>query len=313
MTTPSFVRVSALLLAASVTTARAQDAPPAAPTVKAPYALPWQLRSLAIADVVRLDTSVSSYRDKDNARGIGTTSVLLGAHPLSKELAAIVRLTMLRNQPPTPGLAATNLANPAFGLIRVSKLNAMWKLGLFVGVTLPVGSGGSSAPNKARQAANPVGALSRAAMDNSLFAVNYTALIPGIGVAYNHAGLTVQAEATLFAQARVRGSAVDKDAFRLNATTGLTIGYTFSPAIAAIAELHYQRWLSNDTVDAAANPARQNLSIALGPRFTIKTHNLTLRPGAALGFGLLGPIASADYTYPIHAVTTAFIDLPVIF
>ncbi len=279
----------------------------------APYALPWQLRPMAIANVLRLDATPSTYRDKNDQKGFVTTSVLTGSRALTKEVMAVVRLTAIVNRPFDSTADASNLANPAFGLVRVSKLNPQLKLGLFLGVTAPVGSGGSSKPNKFRQAANPVGAMSRAGMDNTLFAVNYTALIPGVGLAYNAHKLTVQGEATLFALARVRGSGVDKDAFRLNSTAGLSLGYTFAPSIAAIAELHYQRWLINDTVDAAAEPARQNLSVMAGPRFTIKTSQLTLRPGIALGVGLAGAIANNSYTSPIHSVTTVFVDVPVIF
>lgn len=150
-------------------------------------------------------------------------------------------------------------------------------------------------------------------MDNALFAVNYGAFIPGVGLAYLAHNFTVQAEATLFALARVRGSAIDKDAFRLNGTAGLSVGYTFAPSIAAIAELHYQRWLIDDTVAAAAEPARQNLSVMVGPRFAIKTSRFTMRPGIAVGVGLAGAIASDTYTSPVHGVTTVFADVPVIF
>ena len=299
--------------AASADSAVPAAAAPVAKAKPAPYALPWQLRPLAIVNVLRLDVTPSTYKDKNDQNGFVTTSVLTGGRTLTKDLMAVVRLTAIANRPADSAADANNIANPVFGLMRVSKLNPKYKLGLFLGVTAPVGSGGSSKPNKFRQAANPIGALSRAAMDNAIFAVNYTSVIPGIGLGYNAHKLTLQGEATLLALTRVRGSGVDKDAFRLNSTAGLTVGYTFAPSIAAIAELHYQRWLINDTVDAAAKPARQNLALMAGPRFTIKTRRATLRPGVALGVGLAGAVANNSYTSPVHAVTTVFIDVPVIF
>jgi len=295
------------------------ETPPAVPVagttaseatvVAAPYALPWQLRPVGIVNVLRLDATPSTYRDKNDHAGFVTTSVLTASRVLTKQLMAVVRVTAIMNRPVDAD--ANNLANPVFGLMQVSKHRHV-KLGLFLAVTAPVGSGGSSQPNKFRQAANPVGALSRGAMDNALFAVNYSAVIPGIGAAYNAHQLTVQGEATLFALARVRGSSADNDVFRLNGTAGLSVGYTFAPNLAAIAELHYQRWLVNETVDAAVAPARQNLSVMLGPRFTIKTRRLTLRPGIALGIGLVGAVANNNYSSPVHSVTTVFVDLPVI-
>ena len=294
------------------TVAPAAATTPAKPK-PAPYAVPWQLRPLVSINVLRLDVTPLTYHDKNNQDGMVTTSSLIGGRAFTKSLMGIVRLVATVNRPADGAADATSIANPAFGLMRVSKLNPQFKLGYFAAVTAPIGSGGSSKPNKFRQAANPVGALSRAAMDNALFAVNYGAFIPGVGLAYLAHNFTVQAEATLFALARVRGSAIDKDAFRLNGTAGLSVGYTFAPSIAAIAELHYQRWLINDTVAAAAEPARQNLSVMVGPRFAIKTSRFTMRPGIAVGVGLAGAIASDTYTSPVHGVTTVFADVPVIF
>jgi hypothetical protein len=148
-------------------------------------------------------------------------------------------------------------------------------------------------------------------MDNSLFAVNYVAVVPGLGVAYVYDNWTVQFEATLFQLTRVKGDLVDKDPARTNFTTGTAVGYAITPQWFAIGELRYQRWIDNNTVYHAANPAFQNLSFAVGPRYVFKAGEVTLRPGIAYAQGLVGPIASSGYTYPTNSDKIIFVDIPV--
>src|SRR5688572_18980252 len=84
----------------------AAEAPPEEPAPAKPkpppYSLPWQLRPVVAASVVRSDTAFAFY--KDNAgKESGTTvaSMLLGSYKVTDELAPMVRLGVLSNSPPS--------------------------------------------------------------------------------------------------------------------------------------------------------------------------------------------------------------------
>jgi hypothetical protein len=150
-------------------------------------------------------------------------------------------------------------------------------------------------------------------MDNALFAVNYFTVIPGVDLAYIAHGFTFQIEATVLQLTRVRGEQVDKDPARTNFTSGLEVGYAFTPYISIESELRYQRWLENQTVAASASPATENLSFAVGPRFQFKAGDLTMKPGIAYAQGISGPMARGGYTYPTNSDKIIFFDFPMSF
>ncbi len=186
-------------------------------------------------------------------------------------------------------------------------------MSFFLGLTIPVGSGGGNYPDSGTQSANSAGILARSAMDNALFAVNYFTVIPGIDIAYIVHGLTIQLEATLLQLTRTRGEQIDRDSSRTNFTSGLALGYSVEQNLSFIGELRYQKWLDNATVSAAPKPAVENLSFAVGPRLTFKTEKATLRPGIAYAQGLAGPVANGSYTSSTHSDKIIFIDLPIVF
>jgi hypothetical protein len=150
-------------------------------------------------------------------------------------------------------------------------------------------------------------------MDNALFATNYLTIIPGLDLAYTAYDFTIQLEATLLQLTRTKGEQIDKDVSKTNFTSGLALGYTFTDKIAGITELRYQRWIDNVTVKSAPKPALENLSLAIGPRFTYKLESVTLKPGIAFVKGLSGPIANGEHTYPTNSYKTIFLDVPINF
>jgi hypothetical protein len=79
-------------------------------------------------------------------------------------------------------------------------------------------------------------------------------------------GLTLQAEATLFELARVRGAKVDPDPYKTNLTTGGHVGYFVLLWLCVSAELRYQRYLSTPKAVAMTPTARDNPTIAFGLR-----------------------------------------------
>jgi hypothetical protein len=140
-------------------------------------------------------------------------------------------------------------------------------------------------------------------MDDSLFAVDDFALIPGIDLAWVGAGFTVQAEATLFQLWRVSGSAVnpitkkapDPDETKTNFTSGIHVGYFVVPLLSFGVDLRYQRWISTpvfiqkDTTGTLVD----NLTVAIGPRLHIPLGGgIKVHPGLAYAHGLDKPMNS---------------------
>ncbi len=280
----------------------------------APYAMPWQLRTIIPGTGARFDSAVAFYDDKNgNAAGTAIASMLGGNYKLLPELALSIRVGFVNNNPPASAPSATSFINPFLGGLYSFKLSSDFRLGFFLGVTVPLGTGGGNYPDPAIQSANSAGILARSAMDNALFAVNYFTVIPGVDLAYIAHGFTVQLEATLLQLTRVRGEQIDKDPSRTNFTSGVAVGYAFSPQVFLESELRYQRWLDNQTVAASASPATENLSFAVGPRFQLKTGNLTMKPGLAYAQGISGPMAHGGYTYPTNSDKIIFFDIPVSF
>ncbi len=300
---------SSVAIAQEAPPARPADAPPAAPPQPAPakpppYSLPWQLRPVAPGNVLRLDTSYGFYKNAaTNKSGSALATSLLGSYKIIPDFALIARLGLVSNAPPdavapapaTP--SGTSLLNPVLAGLYGIKLSPSLKLGLFLGVTLPVGSGGGTNPDPGKSTANGVGILTRSAFDNAMFAVDYFTVFPGVDFAFVQSGLTVQAEATFFKLTRVRGPAAEDDS-KVNFTTGLHVGYFIIPQLSVGAEIRHQRWLStpanvkNDKTDSL----RDTTTFAIGPRLHFKLSDKTwFRPGVSLTLPIDDPMKKADY------------------
>lgn len=270
-----------------------------------PYALPWQLRPILAATLVRFDSAASFYSDATgNTGGFASASSLLGSYSVTPDLALIARGAWVMNGPTTGGVMGASVANPLLAGLYSLQILPELRAGFFLGATLPIATGGGDSPNTFSAAANAAAIHTRSAMDNALFSANYFTLIPGVGIAYLAHGLTIQLEATLLQLTRVRGENVDRDPARTNFTTGLELGYAVAPFLVIQGELRMQYWIDHRTVYAAAAPQSTNLSFAVGPRFTFKTEGATFRPGLAYAQGLVGPVARD------HIL---FFDLPILF
>lgn len=275
----------------------APEAAPEAPKPKPPpYSLPWQLRPVGAATVIRSDTSFAFYENAAGKGGNTIATTLLGSYKVTPEFAPLVRFAFVDNSPPAPGKSGTGFANPAIGGLYSIKTSPETRLGLFLGVALPFGSGGGNNPNPATRAAVLSGINARAAMDNAMFAMNYLTVFPGVGFAYVAHGLTVQVEATLLQLTRVKGDQVDKESSKTNFTTGLHVGYFFIPQLSVGAELRHQRWLSTPNAVKASAAARDTTTFAVGPRFHFKLSDTAwFRPGIAYSRGVDEPLTKAKY------------------
>jgi hypothetical protein len=320
---------------AHAVSARAQDAaaaaesPPAVAPAKPkppPYSLPWQLRPVVAGSVVRSDTAFAFYENPTSGNSGSTiASMLLASLKVTDNLAPLVRLGMVSNSPPDGQLvgmtmneleSATGFLNPVLGATYALKFGPEWKLGLFLGITVPVGSGGGDDAEPEARAANSTGILARSAMDNAMFAVNDFVVFPGVGFAYTNFGFTAQVEATVLQLTQVRGGdAAQPDDSRTNFTAGLHLGYFIIPLLSVGAELRHQRWLSTPAAveadenlpDAQQNGIRDNTTFAIGPRFHFKlSDSVWFRPGVAFALPLDNPMKKSEYKI-------VQLDLPVAF
>jgi hypothetical protein len=268
-----------------------------------PYSLPFQLRPVVVGNVIRSDTAIAFYENPTNGEsGSTVASMLLASYKVTDELAPMIRLGIVSNSPPdapTNPESATGFLNPVLGATYAPKISPKFKLGLFLGVTVPIGSGSGDDAEPKNIMANGAGILARSALDNAMFAVNDFVVFPGVGAAFTDAGFTAQVEATVLQLTRVKGDEpVVPDSSRTNFTTGLHLGYFVIPALSLAAELRHQRWLStpkaveNDTTDTL----RDNTTVELGPRLHIKLGEKSwFRPAIGYVIPLDDPMKDRKY------------------
>ena len=270
--------------------ASAQNAPPAPAPPPPPYSLPWQLRPITAANVVRSDTTVS-FHELAGQSASTVASTLLISYKLFPRFAPLVRMAYIHNTPGANPGTGNAIVNPLIGATSSFDLAPGLKLAAFLGFTIPIGQGGDKpAGMNATAAAAAAGINARSAMDNALFAVNYFTAIPGVGLAYTRAGFTAQVEATLLQLTRVRNSAIDRDSSRTNFTSGLHLGYFIIPKLSVGGEMRFQRWLSTPAFLGMWPERRETLSFAIGPRGHFKLGNRWLRPGIAYAQGIDAPM-----------------------
>lgn len=280
--------------------------PPAPKAPPPPYSLPWQLRPAAAATVVRSDTAIGFYQNAALQQGSTVATMLLGSYKILPALAPMVRLGFVKDSPPGGARGGESFVNPAVGATYLFNLNDRMRLSAFLGVALPLGSGGGNTPTSSTSAAR-LGVLARSAMDNAMFALNDLTVFPGVDFAFLYKGLTIQAEATVLQLTRVRGELVQKDASRTNFTSGVHLGYFLHPMVSVGGEIRLQRWLSTPAAVAADATQRENLSFAVGPRFHFKLADKTwIRPGIAYARGLDDPMAKNKYSILQVDVPVAF-------
>ena len=277
-----------------------------------PYSLPWQLRGVVPVNAVRLDTSFGFYEGPTTRGGLAVVPMLSASYKVLPDLAPLVRVGLVDNAPPNDKSARTNILNPVLGVLYGPKIHPNLKLGLFLGMTLPIGSGGGTDPHPQAAPANAAGAATRSMMDNAMFAVNYLTVFPGVGFAFVGKGFTAQVEATIFRLWQTRGPAKADNA-NTNFTTGVHAGYFISPNLSIGTELRHQRWLSTPANIATdkTDSLRDTTTWAIGPRTHIKLgESMWLRPGVSLSLPLDNPLAKGK---GISHYQMLQIDIPFVF
>jgi hypothetical protein len=275
-----------------------------------------------------LDTT-GAFMQTSGKEGFTGVSMLSGSFQVLKGFALALRLGLVGNSPPAlapvmgmppPPGGAVAIINPAVSAMYSLELPAYLRLAFFLGVTVPVGMGGGDKPDPNTFAATKAGAFARSSMDNAMFGIDDFSIFPGLDFAFIFHGLTVQVEATVIQAIRVRGSAPgpvdmtgkptpakDPDAMKTNFTTGAHVGYFIVPVFSLGAEVRYQSFLSTPAAVAKTPALRDNLSIAVGPRFHVRLgESAWFRPGISYARGLKGTLGTNDYNI-------AQLDLPFTF
>jgi hypothetical protein len=300
LTPPAAEAAAPTPAATAVATAGPPAAAPAPPPP--PYSLPWQLRPVAAANVLRSDTAVALY-DTAGASGSTVASMFLASYKVTPSLAPLVRFGYSQNDAPAMGADGKSLVNPIVGATYARKVDAI-RWAAFLGAAVPIGMGGGNTPDAGAAGANAAGIAARSAMDNAMFAVNYFTAIAGGGIAYVDHKLTVQAEATLLQLFRVRGDTAPSstDSTRTNSTVGLHVGYFVIPMLSFGGEIRYQRWLSTPTrvvmgmVSDIPSANKDTVTVAIGPRAHFQVgKGLWLRPGIAYARALDQPLSTSSY------------------
>ena len=288
--------------------ARADDAlPSAVPDLPAPapndakpkpppYSLPFQLRGVVPVNAVRSDSTLGLYENTKGDAGSVAVSTMLASYKLSESFSPLVRLGVVQNVPPGTAKSAMSLMNPVLGALYGVKLSPELRLGLFLGVTLPIGGGGGDTPRPERKAANAAGIAARNGMDNAMFAVNDFTVFPGVGFAFISGGFTAQIEATVLQLTRVRGDKAQPDSSRTNFTSGVHIGYFLLPQLSIGAELSHLRWLSTPKAVEQNSAARDTTTFAIGPRLHFKVGDkMWMRPGVSFSMPFDKPNSDSKY------------------
>lgn len=296
----------------------------------APYSPPFKMRPVVPLNVILVESTFAKYEDAAGNGGLTYVQQLLGAYKVTKEINVLARVGFVQDSAPSaPGapITASGAAfiNPVIGGAYNTKIGTDFKIGAFLGVTLPVGGGGGNPGDYSPFAKNArlKGVPARASMDNAMFAVNDFTVFPGVGFAYVAHGLTIQAEATILQLMRVRGENDQPEKSKLNSTFGLHVGYFVIPQLSFGAEFHYQRWLNGpigmenaENIDEGARNRAQTLAAAsrdqgtvqIGPRAHFKVGDVWIRPGIGYERGTDFPMSAASNNY--HNVQ---LHVPIIF
>jgi hypothetical protein len=290
---------------------------PPPPPKPAQYSLPFQLRSVMASTLVRSDTSFAAYENAKSQGGFAVVSELLGSYRVpgtgpspGTGLSPFAKLTVVNDSAPGSATGGFAFVNPLLGATYGLSFGGGFRASGWLGFTVPVGMGGGNSPDKGALDARTVGPIVRADMENSIFAVNDFAVIPGIDLAYVNHRFTAQAEATLFQLWRVRGSGSQPEASKTNLTAGFHAGYFVLDVLSLGAEIRYQRWLNAPiTVDQyKPGTSFDMVSLGVGPRLHFHVAgDVWVRPGVAYSRGFDHPMTSPGNYNVVQ------LDVPVMF
>jgi hypothetical protein len=253
-----------------------------------PYVPPFQLRGVVPKSGVRLDTILGLY---STPTGNAQVTVMLASAQwrVAEPLALQVRWGIDTNQTGNDN-SRMGIVNPTLGALLGVPIGRDFRFAMSIAVGAPLATGGGDAPDPNHVALQREAALARSAMDNVSFAVNDIGFPSGLSFAFIRGGVTAQLDATVIPSIRVTGASAQPDDSKVNSTFGFFLGYLFVREVSIGGELRYQRFLTTPVAVERDPSARDNLTMAIGPRFHFEMADaIWVRPGVSYGRGLRGP------------------------
>jgi hypothetical protein len=260
---------------------------PVVPRPRAPYTAPFQLRGVIPKNGFRVDTVLGLYRLADSNAQV-TVMLVSAQWRVAEPFALQVRWGIDSNQTGNDN-SRTGIVNPTLGGLVGVAIGRDLRFAVSVAIGAPVATGGGDAPDPNQVALQQEGALARSAMDNVAFAVNDLGFPSGLSLAYVRSGVTAQIDVTLIPSVRVKAKNTQPDSSKVNSTHGLFFGYAFTRALSLGLELRYQRFLTTPSAVERDPSLRDNLTVAVGPRFSLElSSSAWIRPAITFGRGLVG-------------------------
>ena len=279
-----------------------EPAVPSGKPAREPYAGPIQLRGVNTGNSIKTDTTVAPFTDPRTKDGqIETISFVSASARLSDRFGLTTRIGAVRNDHAAASGggrdSTTGLTNLGVGGIFAQPLGPFFRFAANAGVSVPTAAGGGNTPSATMAATMKAASYARGSMDNSSFAPNDLGFSAGADLAFTRRQLTVQAEVTAIPSVRVQGEQKQVDKSKLNATSGLFVGYFVIPRRLSLgAEGHYQRYLSTPDAVAKDSSLRDNLTAGGGVRgYFDVSDDVKVRPRVSYFEGISGPSADRGY------------------
>jgi hypothetical protein len=266
-----------------------------APASPPPYVLPFQLRSVSPRNSVRIDTIVAPYRYQD-ANALQTVIMVSGQVRIGQSFFLQARWGFDDNRVANGTRNRSGVLNPSIGGGIAVPIGHLFRFAASTAINLPLATGGGDGSDEDALLLQRQGMLARSAMDNNAFVVNDLGFPTGLSFAFVHRGVTAQVDGTVIASGRVKGAGNVNDSARVNATSGLFLGYFLVPEISVGAELRYQYFLLPPAFVEQDPSARSNLTAGAGTRVDIELSGASrMRPGLCLSMGLAGYVEQQSY------------------
>jgi hypothetical protein len=261
---------------------------------KPAYTAPFQLRSVIPKSGVRLDTILGLHTTPST--DAQTSVVLLSAQVLLAESIALQARWGIDSNQTGNDNSRTGILNPTLGFLIGVPVGRDFRFAMSITFSAPVATGGGDEPDPNHLVLQKESSLARSAMDNASFSVNDVGFPSGLSFAYIKNGVTAQIDGTVIPTVRVKGANAEPDSSKVNSTFGLFLGYLFVREVSIGGELRYQRYLTTPLGVQYDPSTRDNLTMAVGPRFHLQlTDSVWVRPAVSFARGLRGPVEQQSF------------------
>ena len=215
--------------------------------------------------------------------------ILSGSYALNSWLSTYGRVGWVHDAS-ADGSSGNGFANPAAGLTASVPVGKHLTLGGIVGVTVPVGSGGGNAPNKAVLKAwtNSID------WGGAMFAVDHVDTLVGGKGALAFGDLTLSLESTLHELTRVKGEAADPIGAHASVTSTMaTVSFALHPKLTLSSALSETRFWNRPTCIRETPASAQDYFFIVGASTDFKVRGVDVAPGLVYARALDLPL-SAD-------------------